>query len=230
LIAFDAKTGEQKWSASREKYRASYSTPIVIERAGKKELVCGTTTGIDAYNPQDGQVLWSYPIKWEAGSMPLRAVAGPVLLGDKIALAMGDGGGSRYMVTIAAGLKGPSKVWDLKKDSPYVPTVISHVDHVYWVNDAGLAVCADAKTGKTIWSERVFGRGAVSSSPILIQDTILILAEDGTAVAFKASAEGFEKVGESKIGESVFATPAVANGRLLIRGATHLFCYGPKGS
>jgi len=230
LVAFDAKTGKEKWSVDREKYRASYSTPIVTERDGKTELIVGTITSIDGYAPETGKVVWSYPIKWASGGMPLRAVAGPVLSDDYISLAMGDGGGSRYMLTIQPGKDGAKKIWDAKKDTPYVPNQIAYEGYLYWLHDAGLAVCADAKTGKVQWSERVIQRGAISSSPILVKDTMLIIAEDGTAVSFKASPKGLEKVGESKVGEAVFSTPAVADGKLFIRGATHLFCYAQKGS
>jgi outer membrane protein assembly factor BamB len=231
LIAYDAKTGKEKWSAKRDPNRACYSTPVLAERGGKTELIVGTTMSIDGYDPGTGKLLWNYPIKWEGGTMPLRAVANPIVSGDIVLLAMGDGGGSRYMVAIKPNEKGTAaKVWDTKKDSPYVPNLIVDGDYIYWVNDLGLAVCAEVKTGKIQWSERVIGRGAVSSSPILVNGNILVIAEDGTAVAFKATAKGLEKVGESKVGEPVMGSPAAANGRLFIRGGEHLFCFGPKVS
>ena len=50
-------------------------------------------------------------------------------------------------------------------------------------------------------------------------------AEDGAAVAFKATPAGLEKVADGSVGEPVFASPAAANGRLFVRGDKHLFCY-----
>jgi len=229
LVALDAKTGKEKWSTKREAHRASYSTPILLERDGKTELIVGTTTSIDGYEPDTGKVKWSYPIKWESGEMPLRAVAGPVMAGDLVLLAMGDGGGSRYMVAVNPTGTKPAKVWDTKKDSTYVPCPLIHEGYVYWVNDSGLAICAEAKTGKVQWSERVFSKG-VSASPILVNGVILAIAEDGKAIAFKASPKEIDRLPPSSVGEAVFASPAVANGRLFIRGASYLFCYGSKAS
>jgi outer membrane protein assembly factor BamB len=61
---------------------------------------------------------------------------------------------------------------------------------------------------------------------VLIGDKVLAIAEDGKAVSFRAVPSGFEKLSESDVGEAVFATPAIANGKLFIRGANTLFAIG----
>ena len=53
------------------------------------------------------------------------------------------------------------------------------------------------------------------------------LSEDGTVHVF-AAAPKFELVAKNSTGEPVLATPAVANGRLYVRGQKHLFCIGGK--
>jgi outer membrane protein assembly factor BamB len=98
-------------------------------------------------------------------------------------------------------------------------------DAFYWVTDAGLAVAADAKTGTVHWSERIFAKG-VTACPLLAGDTVIAFAEDGKVVAFKAAKSGCEKVFESSLGEAIMASPAAADGRLFVRGATHLYCFG----
>jgi outer membrane protein assembly factor BamB len=77
-----------------------------------------------------------------------------------------------------------------------------------------------------LWSERLFGK-EVTSSPVMVGDEILAIGEDGEMVVFKASRE-FETVAKVSLKEAVFASPAVADGKVFIRGTSHLFCFGKK--
>src|SRR5262249_23162489 len=154
--------------APRKPERACYTTPFLLERPGKPvELVLATTHQITGYEPGTGRVVWDYLIQWPPGKMPLRIIAAPVVIGDLIACFFGDGGGSRYGIAVKPGNgPTPTKVWELHKDTPYVPCPIVHGDYIYWIGDKGIASCAEAKTGKTVWSERLFSKD-VSASPVL---------------------------------------------------------------
>ena len=82
----------------------------------------------------------------------------------------------------------------------------------------------EAKTGKKLWSERI-GSRLHHASPLLINELIYCLADDGKMYVLK-SAEEFEVVGTNAIGEECHATPAVSDGQLFIRSTTHLWCIG----
>src|SRR5262249_10668161 len=98
---------------------------------------------------------------------------------------------------------------------------------LFWVADKpGVAYCAELKTGKKVWDEKLFGRD-VTSSPVLVGDQILAISEGGEVAVFKAGRE-FDRVYTGSIGEGVAASPALADGKLFVRGANHLFCYGAK--
>lgn len=227
VVALDAKTGEKKWSASRKAYRACTSTPITrLLPDGKLELVVSSTAGVAGYDPDTGNVNWKWDWKWAGGKQALRTVASAVMVGDAVVTASGDGSGTRSTVAVTPGPKS-ELVWEKTKDTPYVPCPVAKGDHLYWIRDDGFATCADAKTGNVVWSERVFS-GGVSSSPILVGDVVLGIDEKGKAVAFKANPKECEVVGESTVGETVFASPAAAGGKLFIRGGEHLFCIGKK--
>jgi outer membrane protein assembly factor BamB len=228
LVAFDAKTGDKKWQMPRKSYRASYSSPFILKRGDKPaELILGTTTAITSYEPATGKINWNYELSWPAGKMPLRVIGHPVYAGGLIVMSCGDGGGSRYMVAINPDEKNPAMVWELNKETPYVPCMLVKGDLLFWVTDKpGLGCCAEAKTGKVLWSERLFGK-EVTSSPIMVGDDIMAIGEDGEVIVFKASKE-FETVAKVSLKEAVYASPAVANGKVYIRGAPHLFCFGSK--
>jgi outer membrane protein assembly factor BamB len=149
LVAFDAKTGEKKWQAIRKSYRASYSTPFILTRGGKAELVLGTTMSITSYDPATGAVNWNYDIPWPAGKMPLRVIGNPAHAGGLVVMGCGDGGGSRYMVAVNPETKAPAKVWELAKETPYVPCMLVKGDLLFWVTDKpGLGCCAEASRAR----------------------------------------------------------------------------------
>ena len=228
LIAFDAKTGERKWIAERKKERACYTTPYILKRGDKpEELILGTTHVITSYQPATGKINWEYQVTWPPGKMPLRVIGHPVYAGGLMVMSCGDGNGSRYMLAIDPDKRTPAKVWDLSRGSlPYVPCMLVKNDLVFWIGDtpSGFACCAEAKTGKLLFDEQISTKPP-SASPVMVGDQILTIAEDGEIVVFKAEKE-FEQVTKVKLGEGVFASPAVADGRLYIRGTTHLFCFG----
>ncbi|MBP3959361.1 PQQ-binding-like beta-propeller repeat protein [Gemmata sp. G18] len=227
LVAFDAKTGQKKWFAERKHVRASYTTPFLLERPGKPaELILGTTTAITSYQPATGKVNWEYTMVWAKGDMPLRVIGHPVYVNGLLVVYCGDGGGSRYMAAIDIDGKKPTKVWDLKKDTPYVPCLLVKDNRLFWIGDKGVAACAEAKTGKAAWAERVF-TGDVTASPILVGDKILMVSEKGEVAVVKADKE-YEEPAKVSLDEGVYASPAIADGRVYIRGVNTLFCFGKK--
>lgn len=236
LVALDAKTGKVAWRKARRANRSCYTTPFVLEEKGQPaQLIVGSTTGVTGYDPKSGDVVWHYALKRTDGGKDLRSIGQQVIAGGNVVTYCGEGGADRYMVAVKLGGKGDisatGKSWDLGKGkTPYVPSMLAHGDHLYWITDAGLAGCADAKTGKVLWSgEKVFEK-AVSASPILIGDTILAVDEAGTVVSFKASPKGVGDVEKSQLGQPVLASPAAANGRLYLRGGKFLYCIGGKTS
>ena len=237
IQAYNAADGKLAWKKARAPFRACYSTPFFTPVDGKPALVVASTAGITAYDPDTGSEKWAW--EWKFASSPLRTVASPIEHQGLIYAASGDGGGDRSFVVIDPMSKGkPELVWEMankakkgpaaeKTSTPYVPTMLAHDGHIFWVTDQGLAACLDAKTGKLRWSERV-GSGGISASPVLLNGHVLGVTEDGTVFAFKAAAE-FEQVLKFKLNETTLASPAVADGKVFLRTAKHLIAVGtPK--
>ena len=229
LVAIDIKTGMKKWVQERKHVRACYSSPFLLKRDNAPlELILGTTTAMTSYEPATGKVNWNYDIVWPKGKMPLRVIAAPVYVSGLLVMASGDGGGSRYMIAVDPSQATPAKVWELSKEVPYVPCLLTKGDLLFWIGDNGgsFACCADAKTGKVLFNERLPGKEP-SASPIMVGDEILTIAETGDLTVFKATPK-FDEVSRAKLGETVFASPAAADGKVFIRGMTHLYCFGKK--
>jgi outer membrane protein assembly factor BamB len=149
----------------------------------------------------------------------------PVYVAGLLVVAGGDGDGSRFMIAMDPEKK--AIVWRHdNKSLPYVPCMLVKGDMLFWIGDkpGGQAACAVPKTGEVLYSEEITTMPP-SASPILVGDKILMAAEDGEIVVFKAEKE-LDIVTKVKLGEGVFASPAMADGRLYIRGTRHLYCFG----
>ena len=225
--AYDAKTGEPAWKVSRPTFRACYSTPFLLEKTDAgPDVIVASTAGVTAYDPTNGHEVWNW--RWKHGRMPLRTVGSPIYHQGMVFAQAGDGGGDRHLVAIKAGGKGDvsgtALAWEKKKETPYVPGMVAKGDYLYWVDDNGFASCAVAKTGEVVWKERVLN-GKVFASLVMAGDRIYAFGENGTGSVFKASPK-FEVLATNPVGEAVYATPAIADGRLYVRGAKHLICIG----
>jgi outer membrane protein assembly factor BamB len=226
LVAFDAATGKLVWGHERKPFRACYSTPFVHTReGGDKEVIVASTAGITGYNPSTGTENWSYT--WSFTKAPLRTVASPIEANGLVFATSGDGAGDRHLIAVKYGgqgdVTGTNLVWEDRKFFPYVPCMLAWGDHLYSVTDKGIAMCHVAATGKEVWRQRL--ADGFTASPILVDGKVYAAAEDGTVYVFAAAPE-FKLLAKSPVGEPVYASPAVADNHLFIRGKNHLFCIG----
>jgi outer membrane protein assembly factor BamB len=237
LVALNKKTGEIAWETPRVAERACYSAPFLLKQPGQAEpeLVIVSTTAISGYNLDTGSVKWESK-GWQKGSKsPLRTVASTALSSDGVLMACsGDGSGDRYAAAVALPGVGktdvPRSLWQTsKKEFPYVPCPLAHGEHFYCVNDTGFAGCYEVRTGKRLWYERL-AEETFYASPLLIDGKIYAASDSGDVYVF-AAAPKFRLLARNDLGgEHIRATPAVANGRLYVRGERNLYCIGKTGS
>jgi outer membrane protein assembly factor BamB len=99
----------------------------------------------------------------------------------------------------------PQRIWENRKDFPYVPSPVARGDYIYFVNDAGLAGCYHARTGKRIWLERLADTG-FHASPLLINGKVYATSTAGDVYVFAAEPT-FRLLARNELGEVVRATP-----------------------
>lgn len=224
MMAFDCKSGEEKWRTKLVSKNVCYSVPFIFEGENGAELVCSSTgDGIFSLDPMTGQKNWAV----NDGLFSMRTVGSPISAGGLIFGSTGSGGySSNYIVAVKPGSKA-SLAYKVKNGSsfkaPYVPCMISDGELVFCMYDRGFASCIDASTGEVHWIERT--GAALSGSPVRIGDRIFCVDEEGTVWVFAASKE-YKLLGKSSLGEDSWATPAVANGRLFVRTNSHLISVG----
>jgi outer membrane protein assembly factor BamB len=117
-------------------------------------------------------------------------------------------------------------IWELTKGLPYMPSPVLHQGKLFIVKDGGLLSCLDAATGKVLSQERVYGAGRYYSSPVAVNGKIYLTNQEGRLSVVEA-ALGTKLIHRVAFGEEVYATPAVASGRMYLRTNGHLYCFGP---
>ena len=117
--------------------------------------------------------------------------------------------------------------WFQPKGGPYNPSPLVYDGIYYLLLDRGMMSTYDAKTGEPIYDRVRLPRGAsFTASPWAYGGRVYCLAENGTTYVLKAGRE-FELLGTNVLEkEMAMATPAVVDGRVLVRTAGRLYCLG----
>lgn len=226
VVALDRKTGTEIWKVNREVREASYSTPLVYEAAGHPPvLICQAgVTGHTGLDLKSGQQLWS------TGPVPDRTCSSLFQAGKLVIGTSGKGGrGNLLCATDPWGEnnRAGKVVFTRTKMLPYVPTPLFVNGRVFLWTDDGMVVCMNAETGEDIWFERI-GKN-YTGSPVAVDGKIYSISEDGQVGVIDAS-DTFKFHGFSPIGDNSYSTPAVANGRLYLRGFHTLACLKAKAA
>ena len=98
------------------------------------------------------------------------------------------------------------------------------------LKEGGICTVFETHGGKALKGARRLGAGGTYfASPILGDGKIYLAGENGTVVVLKNSAD-YEELARNDMGESIIATPGIADGRLFIRTRTRIVCIASAGS
>ncbi len=224
LAALDKKTGETKWKVNRPNRVRSFSVPLFVTVKGKPQMVLAGSKSVAGFDPTTGKQLWV------ADSATDKFVA-TVAFTEGLVFATGTSPNNTLVALDPTGtgnVTGTHTKWSDTKTAAYVPSPLAFGDRLFVLSDAGIATLLEAKTGKKLWSERL-GSRLHHASPLLVNDLIYCLADDGTTYVLKAGDE-FEVVAKNALSDGCCATPAVSNGQLFVRSATSLWCIAKPGA
>jgi outer membrane protein assembly factor BamB len=221
LVALDAATGALRWKTPRNSTAQklfSFSTPLAIEVGGVKEVISPGSGFVGAYDPIDGHEMWR--VDYGEG---YSVIPRPVFAHGLLYLSSGFNRASLYAIKpegATGDVTATNVAWSLAKGAPLTPSPVVVGDEVYFVSDAGIATCADARTGDVLWSERLGGN--FSASPVAVDGRIYFQNETGVGYVVKAR-KTFELLATNDLGERSLASYAVADGAFYIRTESHLW-------
>ena len=221
IAGLERSTGNIVWKQERPKL-PNYASPILLTAAGREQLVltgCDLVTSLD---PLTGKKIW------ETKGSTTECVTSTVTDGKRV---FTSGGYPKNHVAAVLADGSGKLAWE-NSTRVYVPSLLVRGEHLYGVLDGGVAVCWECATGKELWKNRI--DGTFTASPVLVGDVVLATNEAGQTYVFKAVPDVFDLVSENKLGDHVFASPAVCGGRIYMRVAKvikgkrseELYCLG----
>lgn len=223
IVALDKKTGNEKWRIDRGNRIRSYCAPLIVDAAGKTQLVVSGAKTVMAYSPDDGKHLWTVDGPTE------QFVASPVYDGELLFITAGFP--TYHNIAIRPGGEGnvtkTHVVWHeantTSRKAAYVPSPIVFEKWLYVISDEGYLNCFDAKSGKRLWMEKLGNHH--SASPVLADGKIYLPSDEGITYVVKAGPT-FEVIAENPIGDQCFGSLAISDGQIFLRGNRAVYCIG----
>lgn len=222
IAAFDKRTGKQAWRTER-KVDVTWSSPVLVRVGNRTELVASAAEAIIAYDPATGKELWRHK------GLDSNAVPTPVVSNDLVVVTSGSP--KKIALALRAGgngdVTGTSQlVWSYNKGTAYVPSPILYGDYLYLMTGNGSISCLQARTGKVEYEgARVPKPTMFMASPVAYEGKILLTSEEGDTFILKAGPK-HEVLNTNSLGEPVYASPAIADKRIFIRGEKNLYAIG----
>lgn len=231
LVAVDKASGRERWrhtepggasgTGGNRTWKGTWGTPVVARVGDRDELLLGLPGKLKAFDPQTGKELW-----WCDGLGPL-VYTSPVVGKDGVVVAMSGYGGPA--LAVRAGGSGdvtPKRLWHHTKSNPQrIGSGAIVGDHLYVLNDTGVAQCLEVTTGKEVWSEKL---GSTWGSVLAAGDRLYVPTKNSTTFVLKA-APAFEQLARNQLAaEQMFASLAVSDGDVFIRTYKALWCIGDR--
>ena len=230
LLALDKMTGREIWRVNHDE-PTSWSTPFIWRNENRTEIVTTGTNKIRSYG-LDGKLLW------EISGMALLTIPSPFAYEGMLYVSSGYPGSENSPVyAVRPGADGDISLksgqtsnkyiaWSLPRGGPYLPSPIIYKGRYYTLFDSGFLTCHDAKTGREIYGkQRIAATSGFTSSPWAYNDRIFCLSEDGDTYVIQAGEE-FKLLGKNPLDDTCLASPAIANGSLILRTLSYLYRIG----
>ncbi len=229
VVAFDKDSGRQVWEALDE--IPSNTSPIVIDFAGRRQLIVWAYKSVAALDPLTGRILWRQEIP-VGGNY---AVPSPVWKDDVLLL-------SGLMLKLDRDKPGASILWpdELRPLRIYLSdtsTPLLQNGLVFTPTSKGHLVCLDATTGKQLWqtngiSESTSGASIHITAVPGIRCAFLF-TDRGDLILSRLTPAGYEELGRSHLldptadygpRKMAWVPPAYSGQRVFARNDKELVC------
>jgi outer membrane protein assembly factor BamB len=202
VMAFDVRTGDLRWSALDDPI--AYSSPIVVEQAGKRIVVCWTATRIVGLDSTTGKLYWEQPYKFRRW---VDAILTPVVYKDRLFISSFTEGS--LMLKLAKDQPTASQVWrrvgrdERATDSlhslmcqPYIAD-----EHIYGFDSYGQMRCLEAGMGNRAWENLTVTSQIRWGSAHMVMNNgrAWIFNDQGELIIGELSPGGFKELSRAKL-------------------------------
>jgi outer membrane protein assembly factor BamB len=190
-------------------------------------IVTSYEHGITSIDPKTGHVNWEIDV-FDKRHVET-PIGSPIVAGDLVLGTCGWLGVRQEVVAVRpvpAGAPGKvQEVYRLTNAAPLCTTPLVKDDLLFLWGDSGIVTCADVRTGKVHWRERV--AGSYYGSPVWSGGRLYGVSREGEVVVLTA-AKQFALLARNPLGEGSHSTPAIAEGTMYLRTFSHLLAIGGK--
>lgn len=226
VAAIDKRDGKTVWQTKRSgemneklEFQKSYCTSAIIEDEERgAQVISPGADWVYSYDPASGKELW----KASYGMLGFSTVPLPVF-GDGLVFVSTSYMRPRLLAVRYDGSKASDDSfveWKLDGVAPQKPSMLLVGDELCLINDKGIGMCLDARTGNELWKERI--EGNYSASPLFANGRIYFFSHEGKSVVIDCGKE-FKRLAENSLDSGFMASPAVADNALFLRTGTHLY-------
>jgi hypothetical protein len=222
LVALDRQTGDIVWKTPRENRTRSYCTPIIRDIDGRTQLILSGSKCVASFDPRTGERFWILDGPTEQFVASLVLNEGLIFLTggfpDKHIMAIDPTGRGNVTDTHVR--------WHVERNGvSYVPSPVACGKYFLVTADNGIGTCFDAASGEVVWQERM-GRH-YSTSLTTANGLVYFLDDDGVTKVVRPGPK-YELIAENSLGEECYASPALSDGQIILRGVEHLICIGER--
>ena len=220
LVALNKTNGELVWSSGEVTEGAHYSSPVVAEIGGVRQIVQFSRANVFGVSIKDGKFLWSY-------AKPANGTANccdPIVDQDHVfaSSSYGTGGGLAKLTSSNNTFAAEEVYFEKKMDCHHGGIV--KLGPLLYSNGGGALTCMDFLTGKILWQNRSVGKGSL----IAADNMLYVFSENHEIALVEASPGGYQERGRFKIenhGRPSWAHPIIAGGHLYLRDQGSLTKY-----
>ena len=216
VVLLDPSNGEEIWRYKPDVDLRSFSTPVLAEIDGARQIILSGAKQTLGLDPKTGEKIW-----WVDG--PTEKVVCTPSIGLGHIFAFGGSPDVRAIAIRQGGTGDLTKTniaWTIERGMPYVPTPLLSKDYLHIVDDMGIYTCLNPLTGKSMKTIRKGGN--TYSSPVGTKDRIYLFDDTGLCTVI-ANGPNFEVLAKNSIEELVQSTPAIADNSLYVRSERYLW-------
>jgi outer membrane protein assembly factor BamB len=224
VAALDKRTGKELWKTPRER-ASSWSSPIVVEHAGRAQVIVSGSKRLRAYDLADGKLIW------ECGGLSVENVVATPVAGHGMVFA-----GSTYdqsgvlavrLDGAAGDITGTEHVaWRRRRGAPYVPSPVLVGDALMFLNhfQGGIITRVNARTGEDQpGAFRIPGMHTIFASPVAAAGRIYVTSREGLTGVLK-DGDQLEILAQNRLEDQFSASPALVGDSIFLRGEKYLYC------
>jgi outer membrane protein assembly factor BamB len=226
IVALDKRTGGERWRVQRDEID-SWATPLVVEHAGRAQVVTSGMKRVRSYDLETGKLLW------HGDGLTMNPIPSPVAANGIVYLTSGFRGNDLQAIRLADAKDNvtgtAAVVWTLDRDTPYVPSPLLYDGILYLLkSNSGILSAFDAATGKPHYQvQRLDDVPNVFASPVAAAGRIYIPGQQGTTVVVKHGPM-FEVLAVNKLDDGFNASAALVDDTIYLRGHKYLYAIAGK--